>query len=155
MGLSKCATEGAADISSAQYDAIDFKNKGLIFTCDFNLQKVAETEKIEVLNPNKLANSLRSEFMPGDKFKLHISAEGSNPKQGVGYLPEGTMVVVDKASTSVGKDIEVVFEKYIQTSSGRMMFARKATKAKTKNSKSSKPRTNRRQTRGRGRDSRQ
>ena len=134
------------------------KNKGLIFTCDYNLQKVAETEKLEVLNPNELANNLRSEFMPGDKFKLHISAEGSNPKQGVGYLPEGTMVVVDSASTNVGKDIEVIFEKYIQTASGRMMFAKKASKKPTKNNskkRSSKPQSNRHQTRGRGRGSHQ
>ncbi len=120
-------------------------NRGLIFTCDYNLQKVAATENIEVLNPNELANNLRSEFMPGDKFKLHISAEGSNPKQGVGYLPEGTMVVVDNANKNIGKDIEVEFQKYIQTTSGRMMFAKKV----------SKPRTNRRQTRGRGRGSHQ
>ena len=132
------------------------KNKGLIFTCDYNLQKVAETEKIDVLNPNELANKLRSEFMPGDKFKLRISAEGSNPKQGIGYLPEGTMVVVDNANKDIGKDIEVEFQKYIQTSSGRMMFAKKTSKPKVKkSSKATKPRTNRRQTRARARDSRQ
>ena len=121
------------------------KNKGLIFTCDYNLQKVAETEKIDVLNPNELANQLRSEYLPGDIFKLKISAEGSNPKQGVGYLPEGTMVVVDNANKNIGKEVEVVFLKYIQTASGRMIFAKKV---------SSKPRTNRRQTRSRKRDSR-
>lgn len=132
------------------------ENKGLIFTCDFNLQKVAETEKIEVLNPNELANELKSEFMPGDKFKLKISAEGSNPKQGIGYLPEGTMVVVDNASTLIGKEIEVKFEKYIQTASGRMMFAKKVSRAtEAVARKATKPRTNRRQTRGRGRGSRQ
>lgn len=129
-------------------------NKGLIFTCDYNLQKVAETEKIEVLNPNELANELRSEFMPGDKFKLKISAEGSNAKQGIGYLPEGTMVVVDDADKLIGKEIEVIFEKYIQTSSGRMMFAKKVTNTRsTRKPKILKPRTNRRQTRSRGRDS--
>lgn len=121
------------------------KNKGLIFTCDYNLQKVAETEKIDVLNPNELANQLRSEYLPGDIFKLKISAEGSNPKQGVGYLPEGTMVVVDNANKNIGKEVEVVFLKYIQTASGRMIFAKKV---------SSKPRTNRRQTRPRKRGSR-
>ena len=128
----------------------------MIFTCDYNLQKVAETEKIDVLNPNELANKLRSEFMPGDKFKLRISAEGSNPKQGIGYLPEGTMVVVDNANKDIGKDIEVEFQKYIQTSSGRMMFAKKTSKPKVKkSSKAAKPRTNRRQTRAHARDSRQ
>ncbi len=130
------------------------KNKGLIFTCDFNLQKVAETEKIEVLNPNELANNLRSEFVPGDKFKLKISAEGQNAKQGVGYLPEGTMVVVDDADKLIGKEIEVQFEKYIQTSSGRMMFAKRVSKTTTKKTtKSPKSRSNRRQTRSRARGS--
>lgn len=124
------------------------ENHGLIFTCDFNLQKVAATEKIEVLNPNELANELRSEFVPGDKFKLKISAEGQNPKQGVGYLPEGTMVVVDNASTNVGQVVEVVFEKYIQTASGRMMFAKKVEKT------TSRVRKGQRQTRGRTRGSR-
>jgi uncharacterized protein YacL len=126
------------------------ENHGLIFTCDFNLQKVAETEKIEVLNPNELAAGLRSEFVPGDKFKLKISAEGQNPKQGVGYLPEGTMVVVESASSDIGKEVEVEFEKYIQTNSGRMMFAKKATKHVRK---VSKPRKDQHQTRGRSRNS--
>ena len=124
------------------------ENKGLIFTCDYNLQKVAATEKIEVLNPNELANELRSEFVPGDKFKLKISAEGQNPKQGVGYLPEGTMVVVDDADKLVGKEIEVEFEKYIQTASGRMMFAKRVPKTRAKSQKGQ------RQTRLRGRGSR-
>ena len=101
------------------------KNNGLIFTCDYNLQKVAATEKIDVLNPNNLATELRSEFMPGDKLKLKISSVGQNAKQGVGYLPEGTMVVVDEADKLVGKEIQVEFQKYVQTSSGRMMFAKK------------------------------
>lgn len=122
------------------------ENKGLIFTCDYNLQKVAATEKIEVLNPNELANELRSEFVPGDKFKLKISAEGQNPKQGVGYLPEGTMVVVDDADKLVGKEIEVQFEKYIQTASGRMMFAKRVSRTRSQKGQ--------RQTRSRGRGSR-
>lgn len=134
------------------------KNKGMIFTCDYNLQKVAATEKIEVLNPNELANELRSEFVPGDEFELKISAEGQNPKQGIGYLPEGTMVVVDDASKLVGKEIKVKFEKYIQTSSGRMMFAKKVVKVKrtktTKKSSVAKLQKGQHQTRSRVRDSR-
>lgn len=105
------------------------ENKGLIFTCDYNLQKVAETEHIEVLNPNRLASELKSEFASGEKFKLKISAEGQNPKQGIGYLPEGTMVVVDNAAKNIGAEITVMFEKYIQTNSGRMIFAKKVAKA--------------------------
>ena len=122
------------------------KNHGLIFTCDYNLQKVAATEKIEVLNPNNLANELRSEFMPGDKFKLKISSVGQNAKQGVGYLPEGTMVVVDEADKLVGKEIQVEFLKYVQTSSGRMMFAKKVVTKRIPT-----PRLGRRQIQPRGR----
>ena len=122
------------------------KNHGLIFTCDYNLQKVAATEKIEVLNPNNLANELRSEFMPGDKFKLKISSIRQNAKQGVGYLPEGTMVVVDEADKLVGKEIQVEFLKYVQTSSGRMMFAKKVAAKRIPT-----PRLGRRQTQPRGR----
>ena len=111
------------------------ENKGLIFTCDYNLQKVAETEHIEVLNPNRLASELKSEFASGEKFKLKISAEGQNPKQGIGYLPEGTMVVVDNAAKNIGAEITVMFEKYIQTNSGRMIFAKKVAKAPTTEAK--------------------
>lgn len=111
------------------------ENKGLIFTCDYNLQKVAETEHIEVLNPNRLASELKSEFASGEKFKLKISAEGQNPKQGIGYLPEGTMVVVDNAAKNIGAEITVMFEKYIQTNSGRMIFAKKVAKTPTTEAK--------------------
>ena len=112
------------------------KNHGLILTCDFNLQKVAATEKIDVLNPNNLASELRSEFMPGETFKLKVSSVGQNAKQGVGYLPEGTMVVVDEADKLVGKEIEVEFLKYVQTNSGRMMFAKKVASKKYTSKKS-------------------
>jgi uncharacterized protein YacL len=127
------------------------ENKGVIFTCDYNLQKVAETENIVVLNPNELASELRSEFMPGDKFKLRVSAEGQNPKQGVGYLPEGTMVVIDNAASNVGSEVEVEFEKYIQTNSGRMMFAKKVApkRATSRTLRQARSRTNQRQTHGR------
>ena len=134
------------------------ENKGLIYTCDYNLQKVAETEKIDVLNPNELANELRSEFVPGDSFKIKIVAVGSNPKQGIGYLPEGTMVVVDNASKKVGNEIEAIFEKFIQTNSGRMVFAKIKNSGKTgvvskKVSRVSKAQPSLRRTRGRGRNS--
>ncbi|MBR3220250.1 PIN domain nuclease, partial [Candidatus Saccharibacteria bacterium] len=71
------------------------ENHGAICTIDFNLGKVAATEGIDVLNVNELAMTLRSEYLPGDKAKVKITALGSNPKQGVGHLMDGTMVVVD------------------------------------------------------------
>ncbi len=133
------------------------ENHGVIFTCDFNLEKVAKTEKIEVLNPNNLAAELRSEFMPGDTFKIKIISVGQNAKQGIGYLPEGTMVVVDDADKLIGKEIEVSFQKYIQTNSGRMMFANRVKKkvARTKTKTKTKVQKGQRQTRGHARGSRQ
>lgn len=105
-------------------------NHGLILTCDFNLGKVAATEKVEVLNINDLALTLRSEFLPGEKMHLKIVAEGSNPKQGVGYLPDGTMAVVDNAAKKIGEDVEIEFVRFLQTSAGRMMFAKLTEKSR-------------------------
>ncbi len=99
-------------------------HKGMIMTNDFNLAKVAATEKIEVLNINDLAMNMRSEFFPGEKFKLKINCAGNSPRQGVGHLPDGTMVVVDNASKHVGEEIDVEFIRILQTSAGKMMFAK-------------------------------
>ena len=110
------------------------KNHGLILTNDFNLGKVAATEKIEVLNINDLALTLRSDYLPGEKMKIKIVSVGSNAKQGVGYLPDGTMAVVDNAAKKVGKEVEIEFVRFLQTSAGRMMFA-KLTSTRTRTSK--------------------
>lgn len=104
--------------------ALAKENRGLILTCDFNLIKVAATEKIETLNINDLALVLRSEFLPGEKLEIKIVAAGSNPKQGVGYLPDGTMVVVDNAANKINSLVTVEFVRFLQTSAGKMMFAK-------------------------------
>ena len=106
------------------------ENHGLIMTNDYNLGKVASTLGIDVLNINDLAMELQADYLPGEKLKLKIVATGSNPKQGVGYLPDGMMVVVDEASSKIGKIIEVEFVRFLQTSSGRMMFAKIAETSK-------------------------
>lgn len=100
------------------------ENRGLILTNDYNLQKVAETEQIDVLNINELSLALRAEYLPGEHAKVKIIAEGSNPHQGVAYLRDGTMVVVDNASNKIGQEIEIEFIRLNQTASGAMMFAR-------------------------------
>ena len=99
---------------------------GIILTNDFNLMKVAATEKIDAININDLAQGLRSEYLPGDKLQVKIISVGSNPHQGVAYLPDGTMVVVDNAERFAGKNqqIEIEFVRYLQTSAGKMMFAK-------------------------------
>ncbi len=99
-------------------------NHGLILSNDYNLQKVAETEHIEVLNLNELALALRAEYLPGERARVRIVSAGSNPHQGVAYLRDGTMVVVDNASDKIGKEIDIEFVKLNQTASGAMMFAR-------------------------------
>ena len=70
--------------------------------------------------------------MPGDKITIKIVAEGSNPKQGVGYLPDGTMAVVDNAAKKIGEEVEVEFVRFLQTSAGRMMFAKLVPKVNRK-----------------------
>ena len=99
---------------------------GIILTNDFNLMKVAATEKIDAININDLAQGLRSEYLPGDKLQIKIISAGSNPHQGVAYLPDRTMVVVDNAERFAGKNqqIEIEFVRYLQTSAGKMMFAK-------------------------------
>lgn len=100
------------------------KNKGAILTIDYNLIKVAEAEKIQALNVNDLALAVRTEFLPGEKMKLRITDKGSGRGQGVGHLPDGTMVVVDRASSKIGQEITVEFMRFHETSSGKMIFAK-------------------------------
>ena len=102
------------------------EEKGLILTLDYNLIKVAEAEKIATLNINELALAVRTEFLPGAKIKLKITEKGSNRGQGVGHLSDGTMVVVEKASNKIGKDIIVEFVRFHETPAGKIIFARSA-----------------------------
>lgn len=95
-----------------------------ILTTDFNLAKVAATENIDVLNINDLAVALHDEFYKGEKLTIKITEKGSNPGQGVGHLPDGAMVVVDKASNKIGKTIQTEVTRYVQNSSGRIIFAK-------------------------------
>lgn len=106
------------------------EHNGIILTNDFNLAKVAATEHIDAININDLAQGLRSEYLPGDKLQVKIISVGSNPHQGVAYLPDGTMVVVDAAERYAGKNqtIEIEFVRYLQTNAGKMMFAKIAEK---------------------------
>ena len=99
---------------------------GIILTNDFNLIKVAATEKVDAININDLSQGLRSEYLPGDHMQIKIVSVGSNAHQGVGYLTDGTMVVVDDAERFAGKpqQVEVEFVRYLQTNAGKMMFAK-------------------------------
>lgn len=100
------------------------RNSALLLTTDFNLLKVAEIEGIRVLNINELAQTLRPTHLPGEQRKLKIVQKGQEKTQGVGYLDDGTMVVVDKAGGKLNKVIDVEFTRTLQTTAGRMMFAK-------------------------------
>ena len=97
---------------------------GRIVTSDFNLNKVAGVQGVEVINLNDVANSLRPRYLPGDTMKVRIIREGEAPGQGVGYLDDGTMVVCEQTRDQIGKEVEVTVTSVLQSSSGRMIFAR-------------------------------
>jgi uncharacterized protein YacL len=110
------------------------KYKGSLCTIDFNLNKVATVEGVTVLNINELAKELRMDYLPGERIMLTIAQKGNDAQQGVGYLADGTMVVVDKAQSDINHEIEIEFIRSIQTAAGRMLFAKKvhATKSVTR-----------------------
>ena len=97
---------------------------GKIVTNDFNLNKVAELQGIEVLNLNELVTSLKPAVMPAEQMTIRIIKEGKEYGQGIGYLDDGTMIVVDDARKLLGKTVDVVVTSLLQTSSGRMIFAK-------------------------------
>jgi uncharacterized protein YacL len=94
-----------------------------ILTNDFNLNKVAEVQSIQVLNINQLANSLKPIVLPGETMKVPILKEGKEHSQGVAYLDDGTMVVVDNGRKHIGRTVEVTVTSVLQTTAGRMIFA--------------------------------
>jgi len=99
-----------------------------ICTLDYNLNKVAVVEGITVLNINELAQSLRMSHLPGEYITVEVTQKGQDSHQAVGHLADGTMVVVEQASSRIGQTLEVEVIRSLQTAAGRMMFARLAEK---------------------------
>ena len=97
---------------------------GKVVTNDFNLNKVAQIHGVEVLNINELANSLRPVVLPGELMKVFILKEGKEQSQGIAYLDDGTMVVVDNARKMISKTIEISVTSVLQTTAGKMIFGR-------------------------------
>ena len=95
-----------------------------IVTNDYNLNRVAELQGVTVLNVNELANAVRAVYLPGESLRVHIIQEGKEPDQGVGYLDDGTMIVVENGRPFIGTEIDTVVTKVLQTAAGRMIFAR-------------------------------
>jgi uncharacterized protein YacL len=98
--------------------------QGKIVTNDFNLNKVAQLRGVQVLNINELANSLKPVVLPGEFMKVFILKEGKEYNQGVAYLDDGTMVVVDNARRMISRNIDVVVTSVLQTTAGKMIFGR-------------------------------
>jgi uncharacterized protein YacL len=98
--------------------------QGKIVTNDFNLNKVAQLRGVDVLNINELANALKPVVLPGEIMKVFILKEGKEYNQGVAYLDDGTMVVVDNARKMISKTIDVVVTSVLQTTAGKMIFGR-------------------------------
>lgn len=94
-----------------------------VITNDFNLNKVAELQGVKVLNINELANAVKPVVLPGEEMEVKVIKEGKEEGQGVGYLDDGTMIVVDKGINYIGDTINVVVTSILQTAAGRMIFA--------------------------------
>ena len=98
--------------------------EGKIITNDFNLNKVAQLQGVAVLNINELANSLKPIVLPGEGMKVFVLKEGKEYNQGVAYLDDGTMVVVDNARKMIGKTIDISVTSVLQTTAGKMIFGK-------------------------------
>ena len=98
--------------------------QGKIVTNDFNLNKVAKLQKVQVLNINDLANAIKQVVLPNEEMKVFVVKEGKEQEQGLGYLNDGTMIVIEDGKKYVGTTIKVVVSTVLQTSAGRMIFAK-------------------------------
>jgi uncharacterized protein YacL len=95
-----------------------------ILTNDYNLNRIAELQGVPILNINELANAVKSVVLPGEALSISIIQEGKETNQGVGYMDDGTMVVVENGNKLIGKTVNVNVTKVLQTAAGRMIFAR-------------------------------
>ena len=101
---------------------------GKIVTTDFNLNRVATLSNVAVLNVNDLANAVKTLAIPGESIEVKVIHIGKDPKQGVGYFPDGTMVVIEDGADLVGKTIKVDVTRVLQVPAGRMVFTKIADK---------------------------
>ena len=95
-----------------------------ILTNDYNLNRVADLQGVQILNINELANAVKAVFLPGETLTVEIIQEGKEYGQGVGYLDDGTMIVVENGNIYLGRSIKTMVTKVLQTAAGRMIFAR-------------------------------
>jgi len=98
--------------------------KAMVITNDFNLNKVAEFHGVRVLNINQLSNALKPIVLPGEEMRVSLIKEGKDPNQAIGYLDDGTMVVVENGRRRLNNEVDVTVTSVLQTTAGRMIFAR-------------------------------
>lgn len=98
---------------------------GKVITNDYNLNKVAEFQKVPVLNINELANAVKPVVLPGEEMQIQIIKDGKESNQGIAYLDDGTMIVVEGAKKHIGEPMDVVVTSVLQTAAGRMIFAKR------------------------------
>lgn len=97
---------------------------GSILTNDYNLNRIADIQGVNILNINELANAVKAVYLPGENLEVEIIQEGKEHNQGVGYLDDGTMIVVENGSDYLGQQVMTIVTKVLQTAAGRMIFAR-------------------------------
>jgi len=136
------------------------KTGAKLCTIDYNLNKAARVQSVEIVNINELAHALRVIHLPGEKIAVQLVQPGQDKKQAVGYLDDGTMVVVDDSRELIGQTVDVVLTRVLQTTAGRMMFAKRLSDRKavndapqrhSKSTQSSSSQTPRQESKGRGR----
>jgi uncharacterized protein YacL len=128
-----------AQTVDAKLIALAAAKGGKIISTDSNLERLAQLRNVIVVNLHKLANSLRQVLVVGEDFKVKLIKPGENPGQGVGYLPDGTMVVIDAGKEFIGQEITATVTSTHQTSAGRMIFGKvkssgEQSEAETRNS---------------------
>jgi uncharacterized protein YacL len=130
----QCELDQQVAIEERDYDGIDEVDLKLLrlagdmgavlVTNDYNLNKVAAVQNTPVLNINELANALRSVLLPGEQLSLAVVKEGKEAGQGIGYLPDGTMVIIENGKKHIGETADLVVTSALQTSAGRLVFAK-------------------------------
>lgn len=125
-------TEGKVKTVDAKLVQIAKERGAAIMTTDYNLNRVAEIQRVNVLNVNELSNALRPTVLPGEELHVKVVTKGKEKGQGVGYLPDGTMIVVEGGEKLVGKEIDSTVSRALQTVAGKMIFVTPKSSRRTK-----------------------
>jgi uncharacterized protein YacL len=115
--------EPSVSTVDAKLVALAQRRDAAILTTDYNLNRVAQLQGVRVMNLNQLANALKPSFLPGEALHVRVVQEGKEPGQGVAFLDDGTMVVVEGGSAHIEGELDVTVTRILQTVAGRMIFA--------------------------------